>query len=237
MKVTSKALKQKPIYYPDSDGKPVAEGDCERDYLFYLVEALKCHFEDQPRVYVSANLLIYYEEGNPHRSVAPDVFVVFDVPKRLRNIYQTWVEGKGPDVVIEITSNDTRQTDEKIKPALYQQLGVREYYQYDPRGHYLKPVLQGCTLDDSGIYKNMTAIHGLDGSIILNSELLGLQFRLEAGQLRVFDPHEGGYLPTYSEISHPLLATGGIAIEQERQRAEKLAAQLRALGIDPDKIR
>jgi Uma2 family endonuclease len=250
MGMTARALQQEPIYYPDSDGEPMAEGDSQRDSLVYLVEALKDHFKDQPQVYVSGNLLIYYEEGNPRRSVAPDVFVVFDVPKYSRNIYQTWVEGKGPDVVIEITSHTTRQNDEKLKPVLYQQLGVQEYYQYDPSGLYLKPALRGRTLDDSGIYKDMTTIRGLDRSVILNSELLGLQFRLEAGQLRVFEPRTKTYLFTYSE-ERQQKKQALQQVEQERQRAEqerqqkeqalqraeKLAAQLRALGIDPDKIR
>ncbi len=110
--VVPSARVPEPVSYPDSDGEPMAESDHQRDYLTYLVEALKQHFQDQPQVYVSGNLLIYYEEGHPELSVAPDVFVVLEVPKHTRDIYKVWEEGKAPDVVIEITSRTTQQKDE-----------------------------------------------------------------------------------------------------------------------------
>ena len=70
-------LKQKSteIYYPDSDGKPMAESDLHREIMFDLIHRLQYHFAGQT-VYVSGNLLLYYEQGNPYRSVAPDCFVV-----------------------------------------------------------------------------------------------------------------------------------------------------------------
>ncbi len=47
-----------------------------------------------PEVYVGGNLPIYYEEGDPAKSVAPDVFVVFGIAKRQRRIYKLWEAGK-----------------------------------------------------------------------------------------------------------------------------------------------
>jgi Uma2 family endonuclease len=252
----SQAVVLEPIYYPDSDGEPMAESDSQRHSLIYLVAALEEHFQPQADVYVSGNLLIYYEEGNPKRSVAPDVFVVFDVPKHDRDSYQTWVEGKGPDVAIEITSRSTRQVDDKEKPLLYQQLGVREYFQYDPTGRYLKPALRGRRLNRHGQYEQLNSVRGLDGSVWLTSTLLGLQLRLEGGRLRLFDPRTGDYLDTYSEVvkgrrqaerQNELLqqqvrqATQQLEQERhekERERHEKelLAQQLRALGINPDEF-
>ena len=55
-------------------------------------------------MYVSGDLLIYYEEGNPRVAVAPDVFVVFGVEDRMRMSYKVWEEGKGPDFVLEVAS-------------------------------------------------------------------------------------------------------------------------------------
>jgi Uma2 family endonuclease len=256
MRTAVQVVPSEPIYYPDTDGEPMAESDSQRKPLTYLVEALDLHFQGRPEVYVSGNLLIYYEEGNPKKAVAPDVFVVLGVPKYDRDIYRTWVEGKGPDLVIEITSPSTRQFDDKDKPRLYQQLGVQEYFQYDPKGKYLKPALRGRRLNPQGQYEYMSAVHGLDGSVILTSTLLGLQLRLEAGKLRVFDPSTAEYLDTYSEavtgrrqaesqaqlerqraelaLQHTKLALQHA--ESERQRADKLAARLRALGVDPDQI-
>ncbi len=75
--------------YPESDGKPIAESDWTRDYLFYSVEALNHYFRDRSDVYVSGNLFIYYEQGFPDAVVAPDVFVIFGVEKKKRLIYKT----------------------------------------------------------------------------------------------------------------------------------------------------
>lgn len=70
-----------PVYYPSSDGKPLAETDLHRDEMVRCIETLSAAFADDPHVYVSGNLLLYSEEGNPRRSVSPDVFVVRGVPK------------------------------------------------------------------------------------------------------------------------------------------------------------
>ena len=45
---------------------------------------LEDYFENNDDVYVSGNLLMYYEEGNTRKSISPDVFVVFGVEKKLR---------------------------------------------------------------------------------------------------------------------------------------------------------
>ena len=92
------------IDYPTEDGVPMAETDAQGIPLMYAVTGLRDYFRQRPDVYVSGNLLIYYEEGNKDASVAPDVFVVIGVPNHPRRIYKVWEEGKGPDFVLEITS-------------------------------------------------------------------------------------------------------------------------------------
>ena len=59
----------------------MAETDAQGIPLMYAVTGLRDYFRQRPDVYVSGNLLIYYEEGNKDASVAPDVFVVIGVPK------------------------------------------------------------------------------------------------------------------------------------------------------------
>ncbi len=95
----------KPIYYPETDGKPMGETDVHIDVLIYLREALRDHFRDAPQVYVAGSMLLYYEEGNPIACVAPDVFVVQGVGKHERRTYRLWEEGQPPAVVFEITSH------------------------------------------------------------------------------------------------------------------------------------
>ena len=120
----------------------MAETDDQAISLMYAVTGLRDYFRRRPDVYVSGNLLIYYEEGNVHASVAPDVFVVFGVPNHTRPIYKMWEEGKSPDFVMEITSRHTRHRDQGPKRQLYRSLGVQEYWQYDPTGDYLEPPLR-----------------------------------------------------------------------------------------------
>ena len=78
----------RPVHYPERDGKPMAESDLHRKEMARLIETLDAFLADRPDVYVSGNLLLYYEEGNPRASVAPDVFVVLGVPKRDWPIYK-----------------------------------------------------------------------------------------------------------------------------------------------------
>ena len=75
------------VEYPSSDGLPMAESDFQRKPLTYAIEALDIYFQDRPEVYVSGNMFIYYEEGNPEAVVAPDVFVVIGTAKRERSLY------------------------------------------------------------------------------------------------------------------------------------------------------
>src|SRR5262249_13049415 len=118
--------------YPTSDGKPMAETDWHRDLMNALIETLKLWYAAQPRVYVSCNLLLFYEEGNRRRHVSPHVFVVKGIAKHDRPNYLLWEERKGPDVVIELTSSSTRREDMKDKYRLYQEtLRVKEYFLFD----------------------------------------------------------------------------------------------------------
>ena len=114
------------IDYPETDGEPMAETDWQAIPLMYAVTGLRDHFRGRDDVYVSGNLLIYYEEGNVHASVAPDVFVVMGVPSHPRPIYKLWEEAKAPDFVLEITSRSTRARDATRKRSLYRRLGVVE---------------------------------------------------------------------------------------------------------------
>ena len=53
------------IKYPETDGQPMTESDATRNYMSYCITALQAFFQSRPQVYVSGNLFIYYEEGNP----------------------------------------------------------------------------------------------------------------------------------------------------------------------------
>ena len=129
----------------------MAETDHQRTPLTYAVDALRLHFRDRPDVYVSGNLFMYYQEGNPRAVVAPDVFVVLGADNADRSTYRLWEEPKGPDFVLEITSRSTRREDQVSKRELYRSLRVQEYWQFDPTHDYLEPPLQGLELVAGGV--------------------------------------------------------------------------------------
>jgi Uma2 family endonuclease len=140
----------KTIDAPLEDFEPMPEGDKRRRNLSYATEALKLWFEEIPDVYVSGNLFIRYEEDGAEKRVAPDIFVIFGTSKEDRVSYTVWEEeDKVPDFVLELTSKGTVTKDSKENPLIYRDLGVKEYFQYDPSGEYLRPdSLQGVRLED-----------------------------------------------------------------------------------------
>lgn len=229
------------IEYPDGDGKPVAEGDIQRKYLLNTVAVLGTYFQHHPDVYVSGNLFIYYEQGNPSSVIAPDVFVVVGVDNKDRRSYKTWEENdKTPDFVLEVTSKSTRAQDQGAKKGIYAFLGVQEYFQYDPTGDYLNPQLQGLRLVD-GNYFPIDA-NTLPNGMSLLSEVLGLELRLEAGRLRLYDPATNQKLLILEEevVARQRAETekqqAEAARQQAEERAQRLAAKLRELNIDPDSL-
>lgn len=216
------------IEYPDSDGLPMAESDAARDYLIYGTEALKLHFQHRSDVYVSGNLLIYYEQGNPKAVVAPDVFVVFGVEDKQRLSYQVWKENdKLPSFILEITSKSTRSEDQGIKKGLYAYLGVQEYFQYDPTSDYLSPSLQGLRLVDGNYFPIPPRAN--KSCLILFSEVLGLELRrLQDGSFRFYAPETGELLGNLREIE--------TSRQAERERSQKMAERLRQLGVNPEDL-
>lgn len=230
-------VKSNEIHYPETDGKPMAESDLHRDMMLYLIRLLQRFFAGQP-VYVSGNLLVYYEPGNRYKSVAPDYFVVRGIEPRLRKTYKIWEEGKAPEVVFEVTSHSTQNEDLGQKMRLYAQLGVQEYYLYDPTADYLHPSLRAFVLQGGGYVPMTPAREEVDlGDLALVpgpteppefiSAVLGLRIMLdEANQLQFYDLRDGRRLLSDEEARQTAEAAAESALrqaEQEAQRAEQEA--------------
>jgi Uma2 family endonuclease len=193
------------------------------------IQTLQDSFADRPRVYVSGNLLLYYEEGNRRKHVAPDVLVTIGIDKEpRRDYYLVWKEGKAPDFVGEITSKTTKREDQRTKLAIYRDiLQVREYVLFDPRAEYLKPPLQGFRLAGG----NYVPIEPVDGR--LPSEILSLHLERDGERLRLFDPATGQYLLTRLERQEAAERRA----EEERRRAEAAIADQRRLAEENERLR
>jgi Uma2 family endonuclease len=127
--------------------------------------------------------------------VSPDVYVTKGIRKGLRRVYKLWEEGKAPSLVIEVTSDSTRDEDLRKKKSIYERLGVEEYLLFDPLGDYLDPRLQGYRLVNRR-YQPLSLES--DGSMV--SRTIGLKLQPEGHRLRLIDPATGEPLPSDQEV-------------------------------------
>ncbi|MCX7701476.1 MAG: Uma2 family endonuclease [Gemmataceae bacterium] len=212
-KVARKVLRDED--YPERDGRPMAETDLHRDLMLDLIATLQHYFAHRRRVYVSGNLLVFYEEGNGQKHVSPDVFVVRGVPKHPRRNYLIWKEGKPPEFVIELTSISTRIEDLETTYNLYREIGVREYFLFDPRDEYLDPRLMGFRRL-RGRFRPIKPVGGR-----FPSRVTGLHLVEQGQQLRLYDPQTGEILPTPAERAAREEERARQAAELARQEAER----------------
>ena len=208
--------------YPDSDGMPIADNTLQFRWIVTFQGGLDAAFRADPNVFVAGDLLWYPVEGEPKLCAAPDVMVAFGRPKGSRGSYMQWLEGGvAPQVVFEVMSPNNRPGEMIRKFQFYERHGVEEYYLHDPdkaafdgwlrAGNCLEPIAE------------------VDGWI---SPRLEVRFDLSGDELRVLGP-AGRPFATYVEL---VQQREELAQQREAQqlRAERLAAQLRALGIEPD---
>ncbi|MFQ6043293.1 MAG: Uma2 family endonuclease [Candidatus Poribacteria bacterium] len=214
------------ILYPETDGEPMAETDVHRKQILDLIATLEEFFRGTPDVYVSGNLLVYFQKGDGSASVAPDVFVVKGVAKGERRTYRVWEEEKTPDVVIEISSQSTAFADQNIKWTIYERkLRVGEYFLFDPLKEYLEPPFQGYRLV-RGRYRPIPLVDER-----LPSNALNLELGVKDGWLRLYNPNTKQWLLTPSEQAEALRReTEARRREAEARRQAEERAQLEALA-------
>ncbi len=199
MNATLKLKPKAEIYYPESDGKPMAETDVHREQMNYLIETLKVHFQSRSDVYVSGNIMFYYEEGNPRKVFSPDVMVSFGVSGEYRRTYKLWEEAVFPQVVFEISSRGTWGEDLNKKWLLFQQFGVREYYIFDPEYDYLPEPLIAYRLKRGELVK----VNVKNGRIF--SEEIGLEILDTGAGLRLFDVETKQFMRTLAESENEVV--------------------------------
>lgn len=240
------------VIYPDSDGRPIADNTKQFRWIVAIQQNLDWLFADDPDVFVAGDLLWYPVEGNNKTRVAPDVMVVIGRPKGDRGSYQQWKENNlPPQVVFEILSPGNTRAEMNRTLLFYNHFGVDEYYLYDPDGNVL-----------SGWIRRDDFLDVIDPIENWTSPTLNIRFALSGDELQIFRPDEQRFL-SYAEIAEQAEEQRQRA-EEERQRAEierqrakehqqqaeierqratdaeekasRLAARLRELGIDPEQL-
>lgn len=215
------------IFYPSGDGEPMAETGIHVRAIELLHQALEDFFRDRPDVFTAADMFWYWKEGDAESKVAPDVMVVPGVGCHDRRSFFSWEEnGAVPAVVFEMASENTWREDLGTKFWRYEELGVREYFLFDPEGLYLVPVLQGFRLNRSA-YRRL-----LSSDDVLESEL-GFKLRAEGQMLRLIDSRTGQPILTRAEAVER--ATQLADAEQRRADAEQQRAN--ALQAEVDRLR
>ena len=197
--------------FPGRDGKPMADTERNQREMFNTMFALRQLVEPLGH-HVGGNLIIYFNPENGLDHLSPDVFVALDRDAELRESWKTWLEGKFPEVVVEIASPSTEGRDIGEKLRRYGALGAREYYIHDP-ARRLQPAFCGYRAA-GGALLPMPNPSGLS----IRSGVLGLEFRVVDGWLRVIDPASGSPYPTPDEVR-------GLERAAERARCKAERAQ------------
>jgi Uma2 family endonuclease len=229
---------QPAIEYPDNDGEPMADNTLQFTWIVVIKEGLEALFRHDPNVFVAGDLLWYPVEGKPKIRFAPDAMVALGRPKGRRGSYKQWEEaGVAPQVVFEVLSPGNRPGEMTAKLGFYETYGVEEYYTYDPDDGTLKGWLR--------VNDRLVPVPNMAGFV---SPRLSIRFEPGKGpdNLTILTPDGKAFL-TYSELVEQIEAAEQHAelqdeeivaerqkVDTERQRAERYAAKLRELGIEPD---
>lgn len=210
------------IIFPPGDllsDEPPLESELHLRQLVLLIQCLEAWWKGHQDFYAFGNLTIYYSprQLKSEQFRGPDFFVVLGTERKPRKSWVVWEEGgKYPNVVVEILSETTADTDRGLKKQIYQEIWrTPDYFWFDPN----TLEFQGFELV-AGQYQALQP----NAQSWLWSQQLGLYLGIQAEQLRFFTP-EGQLILTPQE-----------QVEQEMSRAERLAAKLREMGIDPDEV-
>ena len=200
------------IIYPYSDGEPLAETQQHVLAILMTLALLRIYLQDQPAV-VFSNQFFYYIEHQPKARVAPDVMVVFHIPKQLYASYKLWEGKQRPSIIFEMTSGGTKESDWGFKKTLYEQLGVTEYWLFDPYGDWIPQQLQGFRLDEMGVYQLIP-----DNC----SQVLQLQLRAADYLLEFYRLDNGEKLLTPEELYQAAQSAYQLAQEAHQQAEQAL---------------
>ena len=200
----------------------MAASDLHRHQLTWTIDALGAHFSHDPSVYISGDILMYYVQGVPSKSISPDVLVTFGIGMKLRKTYLLWEEGKVPDFVMEFSSESTYRNDLTDKMDIYASLGINDYFLYDAEDMYLPSQLMGFELVN-GVYMEVQP----DDNGGIRSSSLSLDFRIRDEGIAIFDPVANDWVRTRAE-TEAIRADTAEARMQHRKSARADTAEARA---------
>ncbi|MEO1620159.1 MAG: Uma2 family endonuclease [Cyanobacteria bacterium J06632_3] len=216
----------------DSDDKPV---DNELQNLIpNLLEAiLAMAWPEREDWFFAVDMGVYYTPGKP--AIVPDGFLSLGVERFIgeegRLSYVLWEEDNiPPTLALEVVSK-TYGGEYERKKDLYASIGIDYYviYHPNPKGRRRQQPLEVYELVE-GAYQLLEAEQPIGNPVWLPK--VGLGLGRERG---VYLGREREWLYWYGQDGERLL-TPEERVQQSNARADKLAAQLKALGIDPETL-
>jgi Uma2 family endonuclease len=236
------------------------ESEQHQSQMILLLQTLRqrCAERGENDVAVYGNMAIYFsvEQARAQNFRAPDFFVVLGAePRQKRKSWVMWQEGRAPNLVIELLSEKTKHADRGVKKQIYQDvLRVPEYVLFDVATGEFEAFRLARNGGRSALRYDPAPMDEKDGVKTFYSQELGLELTLWEGEfercwgawLRWRDPESGEFLPTPKELAALERRKAKVERERaevereraevERERAERLAAKLRALGVNPDDV-
>jgi Uma2 family endonuclease len=213
--------------------EPPLESELHLRQIILLLNCLEWLWRDRNDFYAAGNLTIYYSQNQRKNEDfrGPDFFVVSDTERKTRKSWVVWDEdGKYPNFILEILSDSTAKVDRELKKKLYQNtFRTPNYFWFDPY-----------TLEFTGfnlVVGEYQLIEPNDRGHLW-SQQLELYLGIHQGLLRFFTAN-GELIPTPEEQAESERQEKEYERQEKeiaQQKAERLAAKLRELNIDPDTI-
>ena len=241
----AKEIEREVVYYYNSHPTKedlMGETSLHRDLTSYLALVLKWLFYGQV-CSIYENLNFYQTDNYKEYPLAPDIAVIKGVERLPLTSWRVGKIGPAPQVVFEIASVETWKKDLQEKPVGYAQMGVKEFFAYDPNDPTISRTssrrLWGWHLE-----KVTGEMHEMplrsDGS--LWSPHLESYLMPDRQYLRLYDGQWHRRL-TEAEAKDKQAREETKRAEKEAEarraaerRAEMLAEKMRSLGIDPDSL-
>jgi Uma2 family endonuclease len=224
-----------PRYLPTADELPCSDDtpvDNELQELIpgLLKSILQILWADRMDWFFGIDMGVYYHPEQP--PIVPDGFLSLGVERfydeELRPSYVLWEEQVVPIFVLEVVSvTPGREYTSKLDE--YAQMGVSYYVIYNSKRR--KPKLE--------IHKLVNGNYELQDSNPLWMPEIGLGIGYERGEYcGIIRDWLYWYTENNQRYPTPIeqIKQGQIQIDRERDRSNRLAAKLRALGIDPDEV-
>lgn len=191
-----------------------------------------------------ANVALYF--ALRQQPLVPDVLISLDVEpptdvwKKENRSYFIWEYGKPPDVVVEIVSNRKGQ-ELGYKLNQYARLGIAYYIVYDPIRLLSNKTLHVYTWKDARYQESKkTWLPAVELGVTLwtgvyrDMEATWLRWQDAAGHLLLTGQERAAVAEERAEAAEGRAEVAAEQAALERERAERLAAQLRALGVEPE---